>query len=312
MSKKVLPAFILDSRPTEKFLQFMAMYSEAFLMVGKDLIIKLSRKEGEMKPDGQRFGQTTSENRFRMQIMEYNVKRFQAEYDPQQAMTPSHIELVKKMYAFRRLQDKTSACRTVFFKVDCSKWNNRFSHGGTNFTRSFLNDIYGAQYWTNMMQAFMNTDYYAPTLSGCYKWSGQFGGIEGLQQNRWMISYGPGMALALERLGYMYSTMKKGDDWISAVQIPKDRIAAHPEGITGVCNEMNNIESFYSSSLISFSKEFQLQDTWGSNLLKKGSKIHPFDNSILPTTTDSVASIFSNAHSCAGTTTTASVVYFIA
>ena len=50
---------------------------------------------------------------------------------------------------------------------------------------------------------------------------------------------------------------------------------------------MNVIESFVSTVLASFSKEYYL----------KGSKVHPFDNSLLPTRDESIAAVFSNAHS---------------
>ena len=58
-----------------------------------------------------------------------------------------------------------------------------------------------------------------------------------------------------------------------------------------------NTESFASPHLYSFGKTFILKGVWGSLLLKKGDKIHPFDNSILPTMFESIGSIYSNAHS---------------
>ena len=62
---------------------------------------------------------------------------------------------------------------------------------------------------------------------------------------------------------------------------------------------MNLIESFVSTAVASFSKEYHIQGIKVPLTIKKGVKVHPFDNSLLPTGNKSVAATFSNAHSMA-------------
>ena len=58
---------------------------------------------------------------------------------------------------------------------------------------------------------------------------------------------------------------------------------------------MKYTESFASPHLY-FWQPFILKGVWGSSLLKKGAKLHSFDNSILPTVFESFGTIYSNAH----------------
>ena len=62
---------------------------------------------------------------------------------------------------------------------------------------------------------------------------------------------------------------------------------------------MNIIESFVSTLVASFSKEYYIEGIKAPLTVNKGAKVHPFDNNILPTRNESVAATFSNAHSMA-------------
>ena len=67
-------------------------------------VVKLTQKEGEMKEEVRWFRRTTFFNRLRMQIIKYNVTCYMKLFCPTQAMTPTTLELYKRLYTFNRLK----------------------------------------------------------------------------------------------------------------------------------------------------------------------------------------------------------------
>ena len=200
--------------------------------------------------------------------------------------------------------------RVLFFRLDISGWNSAFRDKSCVLVTSLLDKIHGSGFYATVMPAFQNTSFYAPTGTGCEHWDGQQGGIEGLHQYTWVILYEAALHLTLEQLGFKAETLVRGDDWIAAIHIPRKTLSYQgfpfvvqsvKEALKSACNAigqtMKYTESFASPHLYSFGKTFILKGVWGSLLLKKGGKIHPFDNSILPTVFESVGAIYSNVHS---------------
>ena len=91
-----------------------------------------------------------------------------------------------------------------------------------------------------------------------------------------------------------------------------DRKTALKAACVSIRQKMKFTESFASPHLYSFGKTFILNSIWASSLLKKGAKIHPFDNSILPTLFESMGSIFSNAHSATSTLPFSATLHLVA
>ena len=272
-----------------------------------ETVIKLSRKEGELKAEGRWFGQTTLLNRCRMQTFE--------EIPPAVQQTPSNdLDLKNRVDAFSKLGQDAEVLeeqyRVLFFRLDISGWNSAFREESCSLVTSLLDRIHGSGFYSTVMPAFQHTAFYAPTGTGCEHWDGQLGGIEGLHQYTWVNLYEAALRLTLEQLGFKAETLVRGDDWVAAIHIPRKTLAnqGYPFVVQSVktalqtaCDaieqKMKYTESFASPHLYSFGKTFILKGVWGSLLLKKGAKIHPFDNSILPTLFESIGSIYSIAHS---------------
>ena len=60
--------------------------------VRQEMVIKMSRKEGELKKEGRWFGQSTLLKRCLMQTIETNTKKILSEYNKHQAMASSDLE----------------------------------------------------------------------------------------------------------------------------------------------------------------------------------------------------------------------------
>ena len=225
-------------------------------------------------------------------------------------MTLGNLGLKNKVDAFSRLgRDATTSdeqYRVLYFRLDISGWNSAFREESCKSVTEFLHSIHGTEFYATVMPAFQHTSFYAPTGVGCEWWEGQMGGIEGLHQYTSVVLYEAALRLTLEQLGFKAETLVRGDDWIAAIHIPGQTLKS--QGFPKVVHEiktalkaacssigqtMKFTESFASPNLYSFGKTFILNGVWASSLLRKGAKVHPFDNSILPTLFESVGSIFS-------------------
>ena len=107
---------------------FMRLYVNVMDSIEFDqhLVIKHSRKEGELKIWGRWYGQTTFPNRLRMQQVEKNTQSFLSLYNPNQSMTLSALNYEKKLDAFGQLRQQSETSQTIFLKLDISWWNSAF------------------------------------------------------------------------------------------------------------------------------------------------------------------------------------------
>jgi Mononegavirales RNA dependent RNA polymerase len=67
-----------------------------------------------------------------------------------------------------------------------------------------------------------------PNAFGKISWTGQNGGIEGLNQYTWVGIYVGIALLVFESIRYPYSMMDNGDDLRVCIWVPKDVISTYP------------------------------------------------------------------------------------
>lgn len=275
------------------------------------LVIKLTPKEKELKSEGRMFGASPLVERNRRIVQEKNVYNFMEKYMPEQLLTCSEIDTIRKLYAFRCMQQACPGHTILQISFDFSAWNNYFRPSsidvpaGTILDKWFDTNIYG-----KTMQAYRNMLVYGFDNEHCYYWLGQDGGIEGLNQGTWTYCFTGAVKAALNQLNYMYRLSVKGDDCRAAIAIKNNHILE--KGLDVIKDEIGKVlqeicekfgyslkpsESFVSLSLIATSKQYQIRDTWLPNVIKKILKVPSFSNLIYPTVSDKVSSMFSNAHS---------------
>ena len=251
-TKKVLLRF-LDLLCS--LLNYMLATVEAFSLsiVRKEMVIKLTRKESELKKEGRLFGQTTLANRLQMQTIEANTKKFLSNYNKHQAMTLGDLELKNKVDTFARLgrdaEKSEDQYRVLFFRLDISGWNSAFREESCQPVTDLLDSIHGTGFYSTVMPAFQHTFFYAPTGVSCETWEGQQGGIEGLHQYTWVVLYEAPLRLTLEQLGFKAETLVRGDDWIAAIHIPGQTLKTQgfPQVVHEIKTALKNASSNYEA-----------------------------------------------------------------
>lgn len=318
--RRALLNFLLQREFSNSFLRYLDEYQntpEWSSAVLDMLVIKLTPKEKEEKPEGRMFGASPQEERNRRIVQEMNVMRFMSRYIPDQLLTPDELTMVKKMYSFRHLHRLYPGHVIVQISFDFSRWNNSMREASIDRPgKEVLDRLFGTQLYGKTMKAYQNslvyyTDHYVTDY-----WEGQQGGIEGLNQATWSMIFTAGIKQALERLGCIYQVTVKGDDVRAAIVVGRsddgvNNLAVIRDNIMNnlqrLCQDMgwslNPQESFVSLHLICTSKQYQIRDTWMGASNKKMLKAESLANLIFPTTEDIVSSVFSTAHSaCAQTT----------
>ena len=162
-TKKVLLRFLALRDAGEDLAEFMLATVESLesTRVMKETVIKLSRKEAELKAEGRWFGQTTLLNRCRMQTIEANSKKFLLHYNKHQAMTLGDLELKNRVDSFSKLGQEAEVLdeqyRVLFFRLDISGWNSAFREESCSLVTSLLDRIHGSGFYSTIMPAFQHT-----------------------------------------------------------------------------------------------------------------------------------------------------------
>lgn len=318
--RRALLHFLLSSRFGEEFTRYFDNFTgeeEWSSAVLEYLVIKLTPKELEEKPEGRMFGASPGLERNRRIVQEFNTMKFLSKYVPDQLLTPDELTTVKKLYSFRKLKDLYPDHTVFQVSFDFSKWNNSMRHESIDIPAAHILDRwYNINLYGKTMEAYENSLVYYRDLSYQRSWEGQLGGIEGLNQATWSYIFLGGIKQALSDIGVIYQVTVKGDDVRAAIAVPKQEAERIGYGemrdhimdrLVTLCADMgwqlNPQESFVSFSLICTSKQYQLHDTWLPASTKKIMKCESLSNLVFPTTEDIVSSVFSTAHSaCAQTT----------
>nr|UDL14020.1 MAG: L protein [Scaldis River bee virus] len=319
--RRALLAFLLSDHFTESFKHYMEQYendSEWSTNVLEYLVIKLTAKELEEKPEGRMFGASPGEERNRRVVQEENSMRIMDNYFKDQLMTPDELQMLRKLFSFRHFNKMYPNHKLIQVSFDFSKWNNNMREESIDVpAQETLDKWFGRKIHGKTMKAYKSTLFYYKDMLRSEFWDGQLGGIEGLNQATWSLIFLCGIKQALEGLGVTYQLTVKGDDVRAALVIPESEFQAQGvirirdnilNQLSYLCNDMgwqlNPHECFVSLSVIATSKQYQVNDTFLPSGAKKMLKMESLSNLIFPTTEDMVASIFSTAHSACSQTTT--------
>lgn len=320
--RRALLNFLLRSDFSNSFLTYLDSYQnndEWTQAVLDYLVIKLTPKEKEEKPEGRMFGASPQEERNRRIVQELNVMRFMSRYIPDQLLTPDELTMIKKLYSFRHMHKLYPNSTILQVSFDFSKWNNSMRSASIDRPAGYVLDrLFQTNLYGKTMKAYEHSFVYYKDHQYQRYWEGQQGGIEGLNQATWSMVFLAGIKSALEQVGSIYQVTVKGDDVRAALVIPnavlqeqslndvRDNIMHH---LQVLCRDMgwslNPQESFVSLGLICTSKQYQVKDTWLPASMKKMMKAESLANLIFPTTEDIVASVFSTAHSASAQATVA-------
>ena len=90
--------------------------------VQNKMVLKLSRKEGELKKEGSWFGHSNLLKRCRMQTIEGTTKMLWADYNPYKALTATHLELKNRVDTISRLrrEAEVTICLNLFPRLSRS------------------------------------------------------------------------------------------------------------------------------------------------------------------------------------------------
>jgi hypothetical protein len=276
------------------------------------LVIRIVPKEKELKTDFRGFGCKTPQERARSIVQETNAMMYLDLYSSEQAMTLTELDILKRLRFFRFIKNCYENYVPLYIVVDSTGWNNKFRHAAVSpVMREVVDKVFGSHIFEKTMLAFEKSLIYVPDGKSVYWWDGQFGGIEGLNQDTWVITYISQIHAALEGLNMKYHLFCKGDDMRIVVMVPPD-LAKEPGGLLRIKNEVirrikdfeesvgqqiNQTESYGSTNYFAFSKTTSIRSIEMPQTFRKGEKLYGANNAFLNFVDDYIGSSFSNAHS---------------
>lgn len=173
-----------------------------------------------------------------------------------------------------------------------------------------LDKVFDYPIFSKTHRAFQHTLFYVQDHAGTWYWDGTDGGIEGLNQDTWVVTYLCQIKVAMEGFPLQYYVLFKGDDLRLAVLIPQSS-----EHATSICTSKNDIvtrilevakefghkinieESYGSSKYFAFSKNASLEKVELPQTSRKIQKCYGANNAFINTLDSYISSTYSNAHS---------------
>lgn len=314
---RLLLAYLCNPTMIQDHVNFMERYcqSDDLEELLNYLVIRIVPKEGELKTVFRGFGAKTYESRSISLAQENNVMRYLQDFSNEDCMTLGELEIFRRLAGFRTLHKAYAGHEILHLAVDSSTWNNHFRRETVDIPmQQTLDRVFGENIFGKTHLAFQKTLIYVPDKSGTWSWLGQEGGIEGLNQDTWVVVYLGQIKSALEKFSYPYHVFCKGDDVRISFAIPCKVL----EGTT-MSNLKNQIITEIALTLKSFGHKINIQESYGSSTyyafskyasigrvelpqsFRKIQKVHGANNAFLPTLDDYIASTFSNAHSACKT-----------
>ncbi|AJG39051.1 polymerase [Lishi spider virus 1] len=310
---RLLLSYLLNPTMVHDHVQYLEEFtqSEDLSELLNYLCIRIVPKEGELKVAYRGFGCKTYEDRMRALAQEKNVMRFLDQFSDEQAMTLGELDIFRRLSALRRLKSAYTAHEIIHIVVDASAWNNHFRSETVDFPMEHtLDKVFGTKIFSKTHKAYEKTLMFVPDHGTTYSWEGQGGGIEGLNQDTWVVVYLAQIKTALDPFGYKYHIFCKGDDLRVSLAIPKTVLRT-----TSMLDIKNNLVKAISTTMKEFGHKINVEESYGSSkfyafskiaslgtvelpqTLRKIQKVYGANNAFIPTLDDYIASTFSNAHS---------------
>jgi hypothetical protein len=195
------------------------------LWPAKHRAIKLNAKEKEFKLEPRMFCTLTAPVRMYMSMTQHNVKKAM-KYVPQQTMTMSRLDLIKRFDQDSKLFDDPRVVK-LFVEVDLTRWNLLWRDLCVRLCARVLNEMFGLPgMFTNVHQFFESCRVYTTgpgiTMTPVgydFKdqpgsWRGHKGGFEGIAQKVWTLCTVACVELALRDLDVEFSLSGQGDNQV--------------------------------------------------------------------------------------------------
>jgi hypothetical protein len=326
---RVLLTFLFTSFASNDLRSYCRKYADNPVSCLEYLVIKLTRKDRELKVKGRFFGQSPLLERNRRIATEHNMHGFLDVLSSQQAMTISELARIRRVYAFSTMNKKLKDYKVMLLSLDIEGWCSSFRDAVVRPCMSKVGDPYfgfTTPLYANTMSAYEHSLIYCPTYSKTYYWQGQAGGIEGLNQYVWEACFLGCINRMMKEFELNYKVISVGDDIRIALFVPNAEIE-DKQVFTARREEWKNriadlgrkyglivkvSETFMSVKFFGFSKNFLIEGIWMPNLIKKSIKICGFSNQTLPFLDTQVGMTFANAHSACGVGTVHHIPWFMA
>lgn len=290
------------------------------------LMVKLVPKEKEHKVEFRGFGCKTYFDRLRCLSQETSVMQYLDEFSTEQAMTLDELSLIKKLETFRTLHKSFKDHLILTINLDSSAWCNHFRQETVDdLMVGTLDAIYGVPVFSKTQKSYTMSTFYVPDEAGTTWWEGQGGGIEGLNQDTWVVVYLAQIKTALSGLNVKYLVLCKGDDFRLSLIIPRSHIDDRKvmefknsivERVSQAAKELGHkikiADSYGSEVYFTFSKSASVGLIELPQTYRKIQKCYGSNNAFLPTLDDYVGASFSNAHSACRAGVTVYAPYCVA
>ncbi|QFG01733.1 L protein [Jeremy Point nyavirus] len=311
------------------------MPKEWFAMVGVF-------KECELKRDkGRLFGKLTFEARLYQTATEHNLADRVFPYIRGQSMTMGEEELKRTILRMSSSLKAYAEHDLIFISVDLSQWCTTWRHESAGpllqvFDELFgLNGVYALTHlYAQVSGVLIQNKFWPPEqgsdgepkegpsyITGFKAW------LEGLRQKGWTV----GTMMIIEKTAIEYGTnatlLGQGDNQVIVLRHPSHRqllakgltVQKWADGFLSLLEKnMANIglvlkpkESWISTSLFEYSREYHIGGCPVSRGLKLSSKLLSAPNSQIPTFNTVISSLYASGSGLAGADQTPLMAYFL-
>nr|WNV56441.1 MAG: RNA-dependent RNA polymerase [Wenzhou rodent chuvirus 1] len=325
---RLLLAYLLSPNEAHDHLSYLHQYNTSSDLEDllDYLVIRVVPKERELKEVYRGFGCKTYEDRMRSICQEHNVMDFLERYSDEQAMAITELDLQEKLVSFRQLSKAYPRHKILNVVIDASAWNNKFRDETVRpVMKETLDSIYGTTIFGKTHLAYQKSLLYVPDKCGTWYWEGQDGGIEGLNQDTWVVVYIAQIKSALAEVEFPYHILCKGDDVRVCFAIPpavysarsmsairEDLVSRISKALGGLGHTIKKEESYGSETYFAFSKAASIKSIELPQTLRKIQKVYGASNAFIATLDEYIGSAYSNAHSSCKVGTQTCGPYYVA
>lgn len=287
------------------------------------LIVALYPKEREFKLDPRMFSMMVFEMRLFFALTESNIADSVFKYLPQQTMTHSRLEIMKRFLTMTQPR-RASDVIHLFLEIDLSRWNLRWRPLTVHGIGEVLDDMFGLPgVFTYVHEFFSKCMIVVRTRelepSGIRTadpppsdllWYNHLGGFEGITQKLWTFCTYAMIDLAIHDMPLSYTLTGQADNQVLSVitgrnfaltradqlRVLRDEIT---ERVRDTClrtnQEVKPEECLESTTVVTYSKDVFVLGVYHPTSLKFHSRMFPHSSQDFPSLRTNVGAVFSAA-----------------
>jgi hypothetical protein len=298
-------------------------------------IVSLYPKEREFKRKARMFALLTIEMRCVLNCMEANIADKILCCFREQTMIESRDTVIKRFLN----STKSKELESLFIEVDFHRWCLRWREAPILPCMRDLEDIFGVKHHFSIIQSFFAQSMIVVRHPACEPegitrshppesdllWYNHSGGFEGLAQKFWSIMTYSFCDLAMQDVGLPYQLTGQGDNQVLVVDVRSmnkdiESIKALGRRSTERIEEegarvgqvIKPDECLYSTTVISYAKDFFIDGSLIPTSLKACSRIFFRSVDDMPACASRITGVFSTAAGAAARSRDTLVPYFIA